>query len=64
MEELGKLREQLRLVPSIATYIRHFEFLWYMQDDCAAWPKEHGTTLDMAFIDRGKVWDRMRRTWR
>lgn len=63
VDELGKLAEALRAEPHLGAYIRHFKFSWWMNVDsryCEPYPKEHGTLLDMAFIDRGELWDRAR----
>lgn len=64
VSELGRLRDALRDAPCIAALIRHVTFMWDMNGDCFAcksYPKEHGSLLDMAFIDRGALWERTRR---
>lgn len=63
VHELGKLRDALRDAPHIAPLIRHFMFTWDMNEDedkCEPYPDEHGSLLDMAFIDRGALWQSMR----
>lgn len=63
ISELGRLRDILRSTPSIAPLVRHFSFFWDMNEDyhrCNPYSEEHGTLLDMAFIDRGALWERIR----
>lgn len=60
---LGKLRDVLRDAPHLALLIRHFAFVWQMNDDiddCHTYCSEYETVLDMAFIDRGALWERTR----
>lgn len=65
LRELGELRDVLREAPYIAPLIRHFTFLWNMNGDfekCSPYPNEHGTVLDMAFVDRGALWEETRQS--
>lgn len=64
MSELGRLREVLRVSPSIARHVRSFCFMWNMEGDfyeCEAYPDEEGTRLQMAFSDRWRIWETLRR---
>lgn len=74
VRELGKLRDALRLMPHLAANVREFTFMWEINGDYPwelklmtqvgtydDYPSEHGTLLDMAFVDRGALWDRMRK---
>lgn len=58
---LGKLRDALRLMPHLAPSVRSFSFSWDLcEGDCWAclpYNSNYGTMLDMAFIDRGALWD-------
>lgn len=59
---LGKLRDALRLMPQLATSVQHFRLSWTLRDGdrCEPYPKSCGSTLDVAFIDRGALWDCLR----
>lgn len=60
VDELVRLKEGVK-APWIAPLILHF--FWNMNGDvsrCRPYGEEHGTLLDMAFIDRGALWDRIR----
>lgn len=60
---LGKLRDTLRLMPHLAKHVRYFKFKWWLRDEptLQAYPDEYGSTLDMAFINRRALWNRIRR---
>lgn len=63
IEELGRLNEYLKVQPLIAAHVRYFCFTWDMNGDCdkcQPYSQEHGTLLDMAFIDRGALWNGIR----
>lgn len=58
VDELGRLHEHLKAEPSIATHIRAFSLFWDPADTWKwiTYPTEHGSLLDMAFIDKGALW--------
>lgn len=59
VDELGRVCEYLEAEPYIASYVNSFTFSWNMNEDfdkCSPYGEEHGTLLDMAFIDRGELW--------
>lgn len=61
VREVGIIVDTLRSAPSIAPLVRHFALLWTMDHDfdkCCPYSEEHGSLLDMAFIDRRALWDR------
>lgn len=66
VEELGRLRETLRASPEIAQHIRSFSFVWGMGGsfNFEGFPTDAGTTLDLAFRDRWKLWNDLRRQHR
>lgn len=59
IDELGRLRQTLRVSPHIARYVRCFCFIWWIPD--ASWmdeyPEKEGTLLDFAFCDRQQVFE-------
>lgn len=61
IDQLGILRETLRVSPGIATLIRSSCFLWEMSLDrfvvCEPDPPEYGSLLDMAFRNRNEMWE-------
>lgn len=62
-DELGRLNEYLEMAPSVAPLIHDFSFMWSMNGDhdkLEPYLEKHGSLLDMAFIDRGALWDRTR----
>lgn len=64
VNQLGKLRDALRELPHVAHHVRCFTFSWWMDGvfhECKGYPAKHGTLLDMAFINRTALWERMRR---
>lgn len=67
VDELGRLRDVLREAPYIAPLIQQFTFMWTMNGDyrrCDPYSAEHGSLLDMAFIDRGALWEQTRKQHR
>lgn len=67
VSELGRLHGLLRDVPSLVPLIRHFSFLWNMNGDghsayylANAHLKGSSSILDLAFIDRGALWEKIR----
>lgn len=64
-EEMGRLRDVLRQATYLAPLIRHFSFLWDMNEDYQSldiFSGSHGTLLDMPFIDRGALWEQQRQS--
>lgn len=65
VNSVGKLRDAFRLMPHLASYTRVFALRWSMWveagiEDLVPYPDAHGSALDMAFIDRGALWDETR----
>lgn len=64
IEGLGKVRESLRAMPHLAAHVQHFSLHWWQSFDTDVadqYGPEYGTSLDMAFSDRGAMWNRERR---
>ena len=62
-EEMGRLRDVLRQATYLAPLIRHFSFLWDMNEEYFQfniYPQECGSLLDIAFADRGALWEQAR----
>lgn len=60
IEQLGRLRETLRVSSDIAPLIRSFVFLWNGGRDgvkCANYLPRSDSLLDIAFRDRGACWN-------
>lgn len=60
LDELGRLREYLQAEPAIASLIQRFTLSWDLNGDWSKldpYPEQHGSVLDMVFIDRGLLWD-------
>lgn len=67
VRRLGLLRDILREQPDIASWVRVFAFSWNMKWDyctCEPYAEEYGSLLDMAFMDRGAVWEEHRQRLR
>lgn len=66
IKELGRLRQLLRISPSIARRISTFRFAWQMGGDywevCDPYDQKEGTLLDLAFRDRLKMWENVKKT--
>lgn len=63
LQELGRLRETLRVSPHLAQFIRSFVFLWDMNGDYSKlqhYPQQEGSLLDLAFRDRTQMWTELR----
>lgn len=64
VEELGRIRETLKVSPEIASLIRSFVFSWDMDEGYQVY--EHydaaeGSLLDLAFRNRTKMWNDLRK---
>lgn len=66
VNQLGKLHEIFREQPHLAAHVKHSTFSWWSEEGlndteaCKPPDEEHGSVLDMAFVDRGALWDRKR----
>lgn len=63
IDQLGRLRETLRVSPSIGKLVRSFCFSWHMDHDtdaCDHLPEHEGSLLDLAFRDRWTIWNQLR----
>lgn len=64
IKSLGQVCESLRAMPHLAAHIRHFGFHWRLNLDADTYEQysgDYGTVLDIAFSDRGAMWNRERR---
>lgn len=71
LNQLGRLREVLRVSPDLAHHVRSFVFVWNMgilDGECAHhyehYPADHGSLLDMAFRNRSRMWETFARKHR
>lgn len=63
VDELGRLRQTLRISPSVAQHIKSFCFLWKMDGDIWSfeeYEEEEGTFLELAFRNRWLMWEVLR----
>lgn len=59
VNELGRIRETLRVSPHIARHIKSFCILWQLsdnEDNLENYPEDQGTLLDFAFRHRMQAW--------
>lgn len=60
VSELGRLLESLDASPGLAFHVRSFAFAWELPSqlrDLDVYPSAEGTLLDLAFRDRGRMWE-------
>lgn len=63
IEELGRLREVLRVSPSVASHVGSFSLAWDMDGGyirCDGYDSDYGDLLDFAFRDRLALWESLR----
>lgn len=71
VRDLGQVRDALRLMPHLGASVEEFNFMWWLgmdeddedadeEDKCGSYSAEHGSLLDMAFVDRVALWNRTR----